>query len=176
MSERAKERTSGEFYPSIWDYIECPSGSRVLLAESDRELCHFFATGLRRSGHAVFAVHNGEEALAALSAVSRGELPRPDAVVMDVHMPVHSGLDLLAAMRHAGWKTPVILMSAGVDNRVRSMAERFQVFACLTKPLSSARLSRAIDDGSREANGSRAGRLRGALEQRGASHACGPPR
>lgn len=144
MSERPKVRASGEFYPSIWDYIEGTSGSRVLLAESDKELCHFFASGLRRSGHAVLAVLDGAEALASLSAVSRAELPKPDAVIMDVRMPVHSGLELLGAMRRAGWSTPVILMSTGVDARVQSIVEKFQVFACLRKPLSSARLSRTI--------------------------------
>jgi len=103
---------SGEFYPSNWDYIDAGLGSRVLLAESDQDLRHFFATALRRSGHAVLAVPDGNEALAVLSAISRGELPRPDAAVLDVDMPDHSGLELLGAMRRAHWPPPVILVSS----------------------------------------------------------------
>lgn len=137
---------SGEFYPSLLDYLDSTAGPRVLLAENDKELGHFFAGGLRRAGYAVFAVLNGKEAAAALSAVARGELPRPDAIIMDVRLPVHSGLELLAALRRAGWTTPVILMSTKVDTQMRSLAERFQVFDCLAKPLSSARLARALHD------------------------------
>lgn len=145
VTEGFKIRASGEFYPSIWDYVETVTGSRVLLAESDPELRHFFATGLRRNGYAVLAISDGEEALAILSSISRGELPKPDVAIMDVHMSVHSGVELLAAMRRAGWTTPVIMLSLRVDHRLRSFIDEFRVFTCLTKPVSSAKLSRAIE-------------------------------
>jgi DNA-binding response OmpR family regulator len=136
----------GEFYPSRIDYVGSAGGPRVLLAESDKELGHFYASSLRRGGHLVFAVSNGEDALVAISAVSRGELPRPDAIIMDLEMPIHTGLELLAAMRCAGWTTPVILMSAGIDDDTRALAERFEVSTCLTKPFSTAKLTRALHE------------------------------
>ena len=139
-------RVSGEFYPSLWDYVDAPPGSRVLLAEGDGDLCHFLAAGLRRNGHAVLAAVDGEETINVLSSVARGDLPPPDAVVLDSQLAIHSGLELLGAMRRAGWETPVILMSSRVDPRVREAAERFEVFTCLNKPLSAARLTRTVKE------------------------------
>jgi DNA-binding NtrC family response regulator len=94
----------------------------------------------------VLAAVDGDETIRILSSVARGDLPPPDAVVLDLHLAVHSGLELLGAMRRASWHTPVILMSTKVDPRVRSVAERFEVFTCLNKPLSSAQLSRTVKE------------------------------
>lgn len=147
MNERQKiVGASGEFYPSISDYCDTVSGARVLLAEGDDELRHFFSIGLRKSGYAVLAMPDGKQTSAALSSIARGHLPRPDAVVMEVNLRIHSGLELLGAMRHADWPVPVILMASGHEPRVRALADRLHVFRFITKPLSTAKLLRTLDE------------------------------
>ena len=142
--ERRNLRASGEFYPSAFDFVTAGTTRRVLLAQADEQLRHLFATGLRRAGHVVLATSDGDEVLAVLSAISRGELPKPQAVVLDINLPIHSGLQILAALRRAGWSVPVIVISASLDERMRALVDRFDVFACITKPVSTALLARVI--------------------------------
>ena len=56
---------------------------RILLAEDDTELRRVLSYVLARRGYAVTATADGHETLVILSAISRGELPVPDAIVMD---------------------------------------------------------------------------------------------
>ncbi|MGO9837936.1 MAG: response regulator [Polyangiaceae bacterium] len=44
-------------------------------------------------------------------------------IVSDIRMPICSGLQILAAMRDARWRTPVILMTAFGDETTRRHAE-----------------------------------------------------
>jgi len=48
---------------------------------------------------------------------------RVDLIVSDVRMPGSSGMDILAAMRRMGVRTPVILMTAFGDAQTRARAE-----------------------------------------------------
>ena len=79
------------------------------------------------------------------AALRRAQDTRPDVAIMDVPLPLPSGLELLVAMRRAGWMIPVILLSLYVDQRLQSFSNEFRVFTCLTKPVSSAKLSRAVE-------------------------------
>ncbi len=121
------------------------SNRHVLLAEDDPDLRPLFVAGLRRSGYRVTAVSDGREALALLSAASRGDLALPDVAVMDVRMPYVSGLELLGALTEAGWPVPVILMTGFGDATIRNRAYALGARELLDKPLSSARLAAAIE-------------------------------
>ena len=67
---------------------------------------------LQKAGHRVVSVDSGEDVLDALEATDY------DAVIVDLHMPGLSGLDLLRQLRdHAGGggaRTPVLVLSADV--------------------------------------------------------------
>ena len=143
-TERPNLRSSGEFYPSAFDYVSSTAARRVLLAQADEQLRHLFATGLRRAGHAVLATSDGEQALEALSVISRGELPKPHVVLLDINVPIDSGLEVLGALERSGWRVPVIVLSSSLDERMRELVERFEVFACIPKPVSTAVLARTI--------------------------------
>jgi DNA-binding NtrC family response regulator len=135
---------SGEFYPSLDDYVEGRL-PRVLFVESDGDLRHIFATQLRRDGYAVLCVLGEKDALDIISAIVLGHLPPPQVTILDVHpSPAESNVEVLRAMRHARWEIPLIVMSAHFDMRIWSVADDFEVFMCLTKPVSSLKLSVAI--------------------------------
>jgi len=117
----------------------------VLLAEDDSELRALLEATLARRGHAVHAAPDGREMGRMFSAVSRGELPVPDVVVMDQRMPFFSGLELLRALRLAQWTVPVILMTGFGDHHVRARAQDLGAFELLDKPMSAQRLAAAIE-------------------------------
>src|SRR6185312_16086357 len=95
---------------------------RVLLVE-DNEINVRFARGLlQKFGHTVSVACNGMEALQAISASSDEPF---DLVLMDVQMPVMSGLEATGAIRvlerGTGRRLPIIAMTA---NAMRGDRER----------------------------------------------------
>jgi DNA-binding response OmpR family regulator len=82
--------------------------SKVLIVDDDSDGSEIVATFLRRCGHAVDCVSNGQGAMSALIASP------PSAVVLDVRMPKMDGISLLQVMRsYLRWvEMPVILLSA----------------------------------------------------------------
>ena len=79
---------------------------RILVAEDEKDLNNVIARRLRSEGYNVDQCYNGEETLLFLAVGSF------DAVIMDVMMPVCSGLEVLAAMRQRDDSTPVLLLTA----------------------------------------------------------------
>jgi len=66
--------------------------ARILLAEDDDQMRGFLSRGLRRAGHAVDAVGDGEAALARSSHVDY------DLLLADVVMPGIDGIELARRM------------------------------------------------------------------------------
>lgn len=94
---------------------------RILVADDEDFIAVLIAELLRDSEYEVETVHNGRDAIRALSPEP------PDLVITDIMMPHASGLDVLDALReHAETReTPVILMSAAADPRIRDANVRF---------------------------------------------------
>ncbi len=61
---------------------------------------------LRSQGYAVQAF---ESAMALLASAS---LPQLDCIVSDVQMPVMNGLEMQDALRRAGYRTPLVMITA----------------------------------------------------------------
>lgn len=82
--------------------------SIVLIADDEPLLTELLEYRLTARGFETVIAHDGREALAKLEEV------RPQAVVLDMMMPVHDGLEVLRRMRasseHAN--TPVIMLTA----------------------------------------------------------------
>jgi two-component system OmpR family response regulator len=107
---------------------------RVLVVEDDATIAGFVAKGLQQEGFAVDVADNGVDGL---------ELARQapyDAAIVDVMLPRLDGLSLVAALRRAGVKTPVLFLSAlrSVDDRVRGLQTGGDDY--LVKPFAFAEL------------------------------------
>ncbi|MCY7353841.1 MAG: response regulator [Lysobacter sp.] len=93
---------------------------------------------LQKAGHRVVAVEDGEEALSALEASDY------DVVIVDLHMPGISGLDLLRQLRvmEAGSsrRTPVIVLTADVTPDAIQRCEQAGARAFIAKPVVASRL------------------------------------
>ncbi|WP_310091591.1 ATP-binding protein [Pseudoxanthomonas sacheonensis] len=93
---------------------------------------------LQKAGHRVVCVNGGEEVLDAL------EIADYDTVIVDLHMPGISGLDLLKQLRimeaGGGPRTPVLVLSADVTPDAISRCEQAGARAFLAKPIVATRL------------------------------------
>ena len=106
----------------------------VMIAEDDDELRRLLAETLSEDGCFVRTASDGRDLLAMLSAVSRAEMSMPSLIVMDVHMPRCSGLDVLTALRLAEWNTPVVIITGFGDAEVRANAGTLGAAIVLDKP------------------------------------------
>jgi DNA-binding response OmpR family regulator len=87
--------------------------AKILLAEDEKHVGEMIAFKLGNSGHQVIRAWNGEEAVALAAA------ERPDLMLLDVMMPVLTGLEALRRIRAepALRSIPVIMVTAKGQER-----------------------------------------------------------
>lgn len=81
---------------------------RILIAEDDAELNQLFRHVLIKNGYTVKGVSNGKEALDAL------DREYFDLIISDIMMPVMDGYELVRALREAGNRVSVLMITAKV--------------------------------------------------------------
>jgi two-component system sensor histidine kinase RpfC len=116
---------------------------RLLVADDQPANTTVLTRLLEKAGHQTFAVQSGEEVLTAL------ENERFDGVIIDLHMPGISGLDVLKQMRvmEAGQEsTPFIVLSADATAATVRECEQAGARTFLTKPIVLNRLLEALVD------------------------------
>ena len=103
---------------------------KLLLAEDEPSLSRAVQVLLERNGYSVDPVFDGET---ALDAISNGIY---DAAILDIMMPKKDGLEVLKAVRQAGNRIPVLLLTAKaeVDDKVLGLDTGANDY--LTKPFS----------------------------------------
>ncbi len=104
---------------------------RVLIAEDNPENLDMLTRRLERRGYAVFAARDGQV------AIDRTLELRPDIVLMDVSMPVLSGLEATRAIRlHPDvGATPIIALTAHAMDGDRTRCLEAGCDAYATKPV-----------------------------------------
>lgn len=87
---------------------------RILMVEDDKDLCAAVDIPLTRQGYTMDYAHTGEDGLhfALQNAY--------DLILMDRMLPERDGLSVVAALRRAGFSTPVLMLTAldGIRDRV----------------------------------------------------------
>jgi DNA-binding response OmpR family regulator len=96
--------------------------------------------GLFRHDHD-YQVETASDGAEGLAAVDRD---RFDLILLDVHMPKMTGLELLAEIRRRGLGTPVLMLTGNKDGRTAGDALAAGVFAYIPKPFDFARLELLI--------------------------------
>jgi two-component system, OmpR family, response regulator MtrA len=125
--------------------------ARVLLVEDDPSIRETTAMGLRAAGFVVDAAANGRDGLVRFRA------ERPDVVVLDVMLPLMSGLEVCRLIR-AESSVPVLMLTArsetddvvlgleaGADDYVRKPFAMAELIARLGAALRRAQRSDAGD-------------------------------
>lgn len=120
----------------------CVPGLRVLVAE-DVEVNRIIVEAmLHRIGHSVYLVDNGLEAVRAV------EVDDFDLVVVDVRMPVMSGIEAARHIRRmSGEKSqiPIVALTADVMDESRDACLAAGIDAFASKPIDPGALNEAID-------------------------------
>jgi two-component system OmpR family response regulator/two-component system response regulator QseB len=120
---------------------------RILLAEDDALLGDGLRAGLRQAGFQVDWVRTGDAAERELRAGPY------EAAVLDLGLPLKDGLDVLASVRKAGVKLPVLVLTArdAVAQRVRGLDSGADDY--VVKPVDLAELAARLRALIRRAHG-----------------------
>jgi DNA-binding NtrC family response regulator len=111
--------------------------SRVLIVDDDPVQCRLLEGMLQRLGYEPLTLDNGDAAIELLGLPDGGRI---DCMILDLVMPNLDGLGVLARLRQAGIKLPVIVQTAhgGIDNVVSAM--RAGAVDFVVKPVGAERL------------------------------------
>jgi two-component system, OmpR family, response regulator MprA len=109
-------------------------GARLLVVDDEPAVRDGLRRALTLEGYDVELAEDGAEALRAAAATG------PDAIVLDVLMPELDGLETCRALRAAGNRTPILLLTArtAVGERVEGLDAGADDY--LTKPFALAEL------------------------------------
>ena len=113
---------------------------KVLLVEDNERVAGFVKKGLSEAGHTVDYAGNGRDGMFLAAS------ERYDVVVMDRMLPGDiDGLGIIAALRKAGNKTPILILSAlsTVDERIRGLKSGGDDY--LVKPFAFGELLARLD-------------------------------
>ncbi len=121
---------------------------RILLAEDESELATWLVRALQQSGFQVDWVDDGRMVRRAIKAT------RYDALILDLGLPGVGGHEILADLRDAGERLPVLILTArdSLIERVSSLHEGADDF--LAKPFELAELEARLVALVRRARGS----------------------
>ncbi len=101
---------------------------RILVIEDEPRMAGMIARGLRESSYAVDVAATGEVGL------FQSSINRYDLVILDVVLPILSGLEVCRRMRQDGLNVPILMLTprASIDDRVAGLDSGADDY--LTKP------------------------------------------
>jgi len=117
---------------------------RILIADDYKLIREMLSATLVEAGHHVVAVENGYEAVEAVRSAAAEPF---DLILMDMHMPIMTGLEavsLIRALQTPGSQVPIIGLSADVvKDHVESYVQA-GLDAYVSKPIDWSNLANAI--------------------------------
>jgi DNA-binding response OmpR family regulator len=111
----------------------------ILLIDDDRSWCDTASAVLEAEGYEVRTALDGQQGLDLLAESA------PLLVILDMHMPRRTGIEVLREMRRGRPQPPPVLMlsaAAGADEIGRAITEGAAAF--LTKPLTAQSLRQTV--------------------------------
>jgi two-component system, OmpR family, response regulator len=122
---------------------------KILLVEDNERVARFVTKGMSEAGHTADHADNGRDGM--FMAASEAY----DVIIMDRMLPGKiDGLAIIEALRSAGNRTPILILSAlaDVDERIRGLRSGGDDY--LTKPFAFGELLARVDALGRRASGS----------------------
>jgi PAS domain S-box-containing protein len=109
-----------------------------MVVEDEPAYRAFLVEILSTAQYQVLAVDSGEAAVAAP--------PAYDAAILDLMLPRMSGLDVVRELRRQRPEIPLLLLTAHGTPEVAAAARQAGATACWIKPMSAARIVRALNE------------------------------
>ncbi len=112
--------------------------SRILITDDYSSQRMILAGILEKLGHYVEAAGNGQEALEKIEANP------PDCMLLDNLMPIMDGLQTLEALKARNITLPVIMLTADIQDWLRTRCLELGATIFLNKPIKHAQLEEAL--------------------------------
>jgi FixJ family two-component response regulator len=138
--EEVAQAMSGNMIRCEMSESETGAAAPPLIAVVDDDASFLRSVGrlLRSAGYAVASFGSPRQFLSSLGTSS------PQCLVLDIHMPEMTGLQLLERLEPLGCCLPVIFVTAFDTPQTREQARRAGAFGFLLKPFANHALVRAI--------------------------------
>jgi two-component system nitrogen regulation response regulator NtrX len=117
--------------------------AHLLLVDDDHNTLASLSRAFRLAGHEATVCDNAARAVDLLRSESF------DLILSDVVMPGKSGLELLADLKKAGVKTPIVLISGQANIEMAVKATKLGALDFLEKPLSTDKLLVTVENALR---------------------------
>ncbi len=116
---------------------------KILIVDDDLSISRSYQKYLESEGYLVQVAENGEE------GIKKVEFDRPDLILLDINMPVKSGLEMLEELRKKmGQFTPLtIMLTAYGDLDGAIKATNLGAYDFLTKPIPLEKLRLSVKRG-----------------------------
>ena len=111
---------------------------KILIVEDDRDIAFGLEEDLSRHGHQVETVGDGEQ------AVRRGREGSWDLIILDLMLPRKDGFEVCRELRQAGFKTPIIMLTAKTHEAEKILGLELGADDYVTKPFSPRELRARI--------------------------------
>jgi len=115
-----------------------PLRLQILVAEDDQDVRELIRTRLSGAGFDVHTVRNGAEALDRIRTM------KPNAMVLDINMPVLDGFSVLEALKASGSTIPIPVLTARHAAEDVRRAVGLGAKDYLTKPFTEAQLQARV--------------------------------
>ncbi len=113
--------------------------SSILVIEDSaftrRKICQVLAS----MGHEISEADNGR------SGLELAQKKRPDVIFLDLLMPEMDGIEVLKQLHERGVQSPVIVLSADVQDTTRQECLSLGASCCLGKPPKNEELVKALN-------------------------------
>lgn len=114
------------------------SNGKVFVIDDDDVVRDSLKALLEIFGYSVLDYESGDQFLASQPDLKGG------CLIVDVHMPGITGLDLLTALRQSGEAVPAILITGRRDNMIQAQAAALENVELLDKPVAHESLFRTL--------------------------------
>ena len=122
------------------------SSPKILVVDDSRFMRNIVCSTLQSAGFDVVDAEDGEKALAAVAE------HQPDSILTDMLMPNMDGLEFLRHLRAGEYaETPVIVLSADIQESTKSECDRMNVFRFLNKPCEESEIISSVNESLQKA-------------------------
>ena len=101
---------------------------KILIVDDEPQAAEILARSLVREGHQTLVATSGEE---AIGMIEQGE---PEAIFLDVSMPVMNGLEVLAEVKRRRPALPVVVITGNATPEQVEMVKRLGAVDVIEKP------------------------------------------